>query len=424
MSTSVAPWMHAVAPLTRTLPSAWALLVVCAPLLAVTLAAKFAFGFGGTQLLLAVPLIPLAAGLGLWSGVLYASTSRTVACLLGLSLLFGLQLLQPGGFSLGTLALVAVVLLPYVLVVTPGRVSAEQVGRRFLDLSVVLALLGVLQFGLQFLIGATWAFPLEHFLPPSLIAQNYNWLNPLQYGSSIYKANGVFLLEPSMFSQLLALAITLELALYRRFWRLATYALALVVSYSGTGLMILAVTLPILAVAYRRYEILLLGLAMVGLALLFHEPLNLDLYLKRAQSFSDPNSSAFARFVGGTFLFSDYQSADPFRALVGFGAGSLGTIGESAPYAVAGMGWIKMLFEFGVIGSLAFWGVVWGGIWTSAVPVVVRVGLIVTTLTNGILDPWVHGLILTLAIWPGQDRDVAADAARTAAPPVGFGATA
>lgn len=403
---------------------AWALLIVAAPLLSVTILAKFAFTFGDTQLLLATPVILVAAGLGLWSGVLQASAARTAACLFSLSLLFSLQLLQPRGFSLGTLVLLVVALVPYMLVARPGLIGPDTVARACLDLATLIAALGVLQFGLQFVIGAQWAYPMEHWLPPSLIAQNYNWLNPLHYGSSIYKANGLFLLEPSMFSQFLALALTLELALFRRLWRLAAFALALVVSYSGTGLMVLAVTLPILALAYRRYEMLAIGVLLAGVVALFHEPLNLDLYLKRAQSFSDPHSSAFARFVGGTYLFGDYQAADPFRALVGFGAGSLGMLSDSAPYAVAGMGWIKMLFEFGVIGSLVFWGVVWGGVGASALPAVMRVGLIVMTLTNGILDPWAHGLILTLAVWPGMEPAGRRSRLGLGRPPLPMGAAA
>ena len=65
------------------------------------------------------------------------------------------------------------------------------------------------------------------------------------YGSHEYRANGVFLLEPSFFSQVLAVGIVAELCTFGRLSRLALFGLALIVSYSGTGLIVLAVCLPL-----------------------------------------------------------------------------------------------------------------------------------------------------------------------------------
>ena len=70
---------------------------------------------------------------------------------------------------------------------------------------------------------------------------------PIEYGSEYYKSNGVFMLEPSHFSQILALGVIAELASRRRTTRLAILSLALLTTYSGTGPLLLAIMSPLLA---------------------------------------------------------------------------------------------------------------------------------------------------------------------------------
>src|SRR5262249_14865420 len=130
--------------------------------------------------------------------------------------------------------------------------------RRFLDFALFICLIGIAQYLLQFVIGQRFAYPIEHFPPPGPISvtKAYNTLNPVRYGQPTLKSNGVFLLEPSYYSQMLALGFAFEASTQRRLKRLACFCAGFVVAYSGTGLVMLAVVLGILIVAERRFEIL------------------------------------------------------------------------------------------------------------------------------------------------------------------------
>ena len=101
------------------------------------------------------------------------------------------------------------------------------------------------------------------------IVQHFNKQAALAYGSEVYRANGVFLLEPSFFSQVLAVAIIAELCTLggkiplASATRLAVFSAALFVSYSGTGVLVLAVCLPLYVVMRRRWGLLLFGMSIL-----------------------------------------------------------------------------------------------------------------------------------------------------------------
>src|SRR5262249_19689194 len=133
----------------------------------------------------------------------------------------------------------------------------------------------------------------------------YNSMARLSYSLGIYKATGFVMLEPSVFCQLCAIGLTAELVYKSRVWRLAGYAAAIVLSYSGTGLLILAVTLPMMVILHRRWDLLIRGLILLAVLALLIEPLHLDVTLRRATELSSSGSSGFQRFVGWINLFAD-----------------------------------------------------------------------------------------------------------------------
>ncbi len=76
----------------------------------------------------------------------------------------------------------------------------------------------------------------------------YNYSYEIYYGSSILKSNGVVFLEASFASQFLALAIIVQILLGGGRLRLVLFGAALVSTLSGTGLLLLAAGLALLAV--------------------------------------------------------------------------------------------------------------------------------------------------------------------------------
>jgi hypothetical protein len=273
---------------------------------------------------------------------------------------------------------------------------------RFLDLALLICLLGIVQYFAQFVIGKTYAYPVEHFLPNGLLTKNYNCLIPLHYGSNTLKANGVFMLEPSYFSQLLATGFALEVSGKQRLWRLGCFCAGFVVSYSGTGLIMMATTLPVLLIAQKRYSLVIFAVIAAFLLYVGGEFVGLDLYTKRAGEFNSAGSSGYMRYVGPALLIDQYiwSVPSPRRWLFGLGAGMMMKTTPLPLYHVAETGWAKILIEFGIIGAVAYFGFLYTCVFRSRQPMALRVNLTTMSLLSGILDGTSHAMIISLLLWP------------------------
>ena len=115
--------------------------------------------------------------------------------------------------------------LPYVFAVPQGN-DGERIVKFFLGIVTVFACCGIAQYGLHSVVYSRFLFPIENFVPSSFIVQHFNKQAAVAYGSDVYRANGVFLLEPSFFSQVLAVAVVAELCTRARATRLALFGAA------------------------------------------------------------------------------------------------------------------------------------------------------------------------------------------------------
>lgn len=376
--------------------------LMVAPLLGATLMAKLAVPpLGSMGIAIGMFLNVLAGAWALASGRLLIDP-RVFA---GFALLFAFAgigpMLRGEDYSLPSLIFLVVLHAPYVLAAAAGKaVSVEVMQRCFSRLCLFVAWCGIVQFGIQFVIGPVLAFPIENLVPEALQVQAFNKQGPLAYGYDIYRSNGVFLLEPSFFSQFMAIGIVFELAITWAWWRAAIMAVALVLSYSGTGMIVLAVCLPVLAVVHRRWQlvpmVVLAGLLVVVAA----DYLNLDLFVSRAGEFQSTGSSAFARFVGGFYLFEQFLWDDPLRALFGYGAGTFKDYAPQVSVPVAEMAVPKMVFEFGLLGGLLYFGLLAWVVFRSPAPFILRLAVYVTYFLSGNYIVFSHGLALSLLVWP------------------------
>lgn len=316
----------------------------------------------------------------------------TFVAILGL-----IQILQPE-FSITSLLLLVALHLPYVFVLSHPD-DGRRINQFFINLVTLFAWLGIAQYALQFFISPRFLFPIENFVPNAFIVQHFNRQAALSYGSEVYRANGVFLLEPSFFSQVLAVAIVAELCTLRRMTRLAPFGIAMLASYSGTGILVLAICLPLYALSRRRWGLLLLGVFALAMLIGLQQSLHLGGFLSRAGEFGSTQSSGFARFVGGFYLFDQFLWNDPWRTLFGYGAGAFTTYAAHAAYAVAEMAVVKIVFEFGLIGATAYFGFLFGCLFYSRAPRLLILAVALTYLLNGIYTPFAHGLALSLLLW-------------------------
>jgi len=337
---------------------------------------------------------------GVLSSRMQLASNRLAWFLAMLSVLGLIQVWRGDMFSLTSVLMMGVLGLSYVPVAREGVTSADAV-RFFCNLSVLIALLGILQFLLQFAVGRDAAFPIETWVPEAFRTHGYNNMTPLYWGSPIYKANGIVMVEPSTFSQLCALGLIAELSSRERLWRLLAYAGALVVSYSGTGLLILAVTLPLFVIIYARWDLLIKGLLLFAVLAIFSEPLHLQVILNRAGEFNSSGSSAFERFVGWQNLFAEKLWTSPSRALLGYGAGSY--FEAASGYDAGEMAHAKIIFEFGVVGALLYFGFIFYCLFRSTAPLILRIAVGVAYFMNGAYSPTVTGVATSLLLWPVQE---------------------
>ncbi len=399
-----------------------------APLVAVTFLAKLAVPpLGAMGLGIDVPVILVATLAGLMSGVLQVHTARLTMYLLMLAWLGCLQLFLGEPFSAASLTLLAALFLPLTMQLRPeggsptnGADTSEATGAAadptvlralgvMVSLATFFAVCGLLQFVLQPWIGAAAAFPVEHLVRPAWLIQKFNMLIPVGTDGSALKANGVFFLEPSFFSQFMALGLLLELSLRNRLRRIVLLGTALAVSYSGTGLAVAAAGLLGLVVVKGRWDVLLLGALLGLLAWLLGDALPLQPLLGRIGEFQSTNSSGSARFVAWIDMFELHWWPDPLRVIFGAGAGSFAAQAAVARQPTAEMSFAKVLFEYGITGAVLFFGFLVYAFNSVRAPLAFRLGLCCTLLVNGALVAFPVGIAASVLLWP-------AAATRRAAP--------
>lgn len=376
-------------------------LILYMPLLGVTFLAKIGFQLG-SEIIIGVPMILSALLLGILTGRLKPHPKRFAIYLMVMAVMVGLQVFAAPTFVPSSLSLVLLVPLAASFQLHGAGVDSTKHRDRILDFALFFCLLGIAQYLAQFVIGPRLAYPVDNFGPRGgfvSITSNYNALIPIRYGASTLKANGVFLLEPSYYSQTLAAGFAMEASGPRRLKRLACFCAGFVVAYSGTGLLMLFPALAVLIIAEKRYDIMgyMMVAGVVGLA--FAKPLGLEVFLDRANEFSSTRSSGYMRYVGGIHLFEQYLWPYPQRALFGMGSGMMFRSTPWPQFFVAETGWVKILIEFGLVGFITYFGFLFYCIFSSNQPPSVRACVAVTPLLSGILDPWSHALMLGLLVW-------------------------
>ncbi|MET0390271.1 MAG: hypothetical protein ABW321_30145 [Polyangiales bacterium] len=376
------------------------------PIIGVTVISKIALTIGGKEILIGVPAIMGATLLGIMTGRLQLEPTRLMLFLGMVAILLAEQAFAVYSFSVSSLMLLLALHVPYMFKLHGLGDDPDALLNSFINLTFVICIAGIVQYFAQFVVGVRYAYPIEHFMPHGLITHGYNYLNPLRYGSSTMKSNGLVLLEPSFYSQLLAIGFGLEAAGKRRIWRLVCYVVGFGVSFSGTGLIMMAAVLPTLMIAYKRYSLLVLLLIGGATAIAFGESLGLGLFLERSREFESTDSSGYQRYIGPAMLFGQYLWGEPRRWLFGLGAGMMTRMTPRPMFNAAETGWAKLILEFGLVGSAAYFFFLYYNVFRSRQPAVLRVSLASMTLLSGIFDSPVHGMIIPLLIWlPGRPKE-------------------
>jgi hypothetical protein len=278
------------------------------------------------------PLVPLGLGLAGWlwcTRRAYLEPMRAMSCNVALSCVLVASLISGAAgqhISLLSVGLLLTLYLPFVLVLdTPGERAVVALFRAVRSVATVVAALALAQLSAQVLGVWSWSDLLAQVVPERFLVPGYVTSYPIIYGSSIYKSNGVLLLEPSVCSQVLALGIVSQLGLGRGRGRLAVLGAALLATVSGTGLIVLGAAWLVHILRHGTKQVIA-GLALVSILLagVAATPVS-DLYTSRIAGSASESSSGYQRFVAPWERMGQTLDGPGWELLAGSGAGSAQT---------------------------------------------------------------------------------------------------
>jgi hypothetical protein len=106
-----------------------------------------------------------------------------------------------------------------------------------------------------------------------------------------FRSNGIFLGEPSFLSQMTALGILIEILEFGRPKYLLVIMLGFLLSYSGTGLILLSLFLPVASLRHGKSGLSALLVVLFALGLVSTGVIDLSGFSSRAGEFGDTGSS-------------------------------------------------------------------------------------------------------------------------------------
>jgi hypothetical protein len=379
-------------------------------ILAVTVLQRFGLNFGSYSLnagLLAMYGFLAVAAL---TRVLAISPRRLVLYGVCISVALMSTLVNERSSSVTSLALLVVMYLPFVFVLTPAAgLPAARANDIFLDVAALCAVAGVAQFYAQFVFRPDWLFDFTAHVPAFL--RGPSGYNTVIWAEGSLKSNGFFFREPSGFSFVMALALMMECLSRRRIVRIAFLGLALLLTYSGTGLLALVIGLVHPMTGRNFVRVLLVGVVAAALFLLLEGPLNLSFTSARLAEFGSETSSAYIRYIAPGRLIADTAASAPETLWLGHGPGTI--FRQDVGYEFHDPTWAKLLFEYGVLGFVAFLALFLAALGGPSAPTRVRAMLFAGWLIMGghLLSPEQNFMTLALlGLLPSPARPLTSDA--------------
>lgn len=255
-------------------------------------------------------------------------------------------------YSAPSLMLFAALYLPYVVQYETGAANYRRCMNLFI--TIMLAFVGVTlaQHMIQ-LAGSFRDWPdLNLLLPKPWLVPDYNYIQPIVYGSRFMKPNGVVFLEVSLLSQYIAVALAIELVLFRRLVRMILLAAGLMLTLAGTGGLLLLLTLPVLLGRMRIRTAAVVTAVLVVVCVIAFRIGWFDIISGRMDEYKHTGSSANLRFILPFERMLEFLH-DPMGLIRGIGAGQI----------EKGRGFIwwpftKVAIEYGLLAALLFYAFV------------------------------------------------------------------
>jgi hypothetical protein len=226
----------------------------------------------------------------------------------------------------------------------------------FQFLVMLLSSLGVAQFAAQFVIDGRELINFYGVVPDFFFSDPAVGMHDPRTFGNIIKATGLFLPEPSALSQLTALGILIETLQFRRPLYLLVMTLGFLLAYSGTGLILLLLFLPLAGLRRKEAALTTLFVVLLVVGLVATRIIDVSVFTDRIGEFDEANSnsSAFSRFVAPLWMAAERFDMGSLRALlVGGGPGTVKTVSDPW-FGGSEANWFKLFYEYGVISSFIF----------------------------------------------------------------------
>jgi hypothetical protein len=219
----------------------------------------------------------------------------------------------------------------------------------FSTMMCVFAIVAIWQFASQVILKIPYSDPLS-VLPEWIKIPNYEISYPIEYRSSIYKSNAYLFLEPSFLSQFLALALLIEIVVYRRVVAMGLQMAAIACTFSGTGILLLAFTLPLVILGNLR-DRRVVALAGVAAVIMVGAVMSNSAVSERIAEWGARDSSASIRFSVPYQRLAELSFNNLSSLLTGYGAGAADRL--KVDDQLANFPAIpKALIEYGVLGGV------------------------------------------------------------------------
>jgi hypothetical protein len=285
-----------------------------------------------------------------------------------------------GTFSITALMYLVVLHLPFTIVANVRRIVYLKLLKNFQICAIIIASMVFFQWAQQ-AVGMKMA-SMEDYVPHAILFDSYNYIQKIDYFSRWYKPNAFFMLETSHTSQLLAIALVVELCILRRLQIVLYLAVGLVMSFGGTGTIMVILTAPFI-LRYLSSRTLMAGAVAAPIALLIGAKLGfIDNAVGRSQEFSHSGTSGSGRFIAPFQIMRDQLVGMHETVFWGIGPGNM------SPYQLQHTDMMnplsKLVVEYGV--PFAILWLVWfhSCVFASRVPFVIAfVTLIQFDLTGG-----------------------------------------
>jgi hypothetical protein len=329
---------------------------VVAVLFASLVLQRFGLPIGDLRVHAAAPVALIVAFAGLHAGAL-GLDRRRVALLLALGAVALLSTAARANLAVPIAPRSSLPSLAYWLFLTSfvalsfGRAMPEDwFFRRVAWWLGLVAVAGLVQFAAQF--AGLSLFSFAGLVPGNLLVEHL-FAVEIALESGVMRSNGFFLVEPSVFSQLMAVGLMVETLYFRRPAWMALFLAGLLAAVSGTGWLVLGAFVVQLGIGLGLRGAVLaaaltIGLALGLAALSFLSPDIAQGLFDRVGEFSMAGTSGHERFVTPWLVLRDVLDQVPWALATGLGPGTAEQL--TLPYVYHVNTPLKLLLEYGVAG--------------------------------------------------------------------------